>query len=79
MLVNKSIKRHQHNLLRRVGHFNAGKRRGRQRALRVSLVMHPFWGLIGPMRHGEHRNWRRKRMRDKARALLRARTEVLRD
>ena len=35
------------------------------------LGLHPDWGLIGPSRHGEHRNWARKRKRDTVRAASR--------
>lgn len=66
--VEKSIRRHETNGLRRAGYFNAGPRRQRLRQMRIELGLHPDWGLIGPFKFGEHRNWVRKRKRDKTRA-----------
>ena len=69
----KSIQRHERNLRRRAGEFNAGPRRAHARAVRIKLGLHPDWGLIGPFQHGEHRNWVRKRRRDVIRAKSKAR------
>ena len=64
----RSIRRHGRNLRRRAGEFNAGPRRAHLWAVRIKLGLHPDWGLIGPVQHGEHANWARKRRRDAIRA-----------
>ena len=64
----KSVRRHETNVRRRAGAFNAGARRCRFRAARTAAGLHPDWGIIGPFADGMHRNWWRKYMREAIRA-----------
>ena len=66
--VEKSVRRHEANVRRRSGAFNAGARRRRFRAARTAAGLHPDWGIIGPFADGMHRNWWRKYMREALRA-----------
>ena len=66
--VEKSVGRHEANVRRRAGAFNAGARRRRFRAARTAAGLHPDWGIIGPFTDGMHRNWWRKYMREAIRA-----------
>ena len=67
--VKRYVRRHELKLRRQAGEFNAGPRRLALREKRVLLGLHPDWGRIGPMEHGEqHHNWSRKRRRNAIRA-----------
>lgn len=62
--VEKSVRRHEANVRRHAGAFNAGARRRRFRAARTAAGLHPDWGRIGPFTDGMHRNRQRTYMRE---------------
>ena len=52
--IQRSKRKHDHNVRRKRGEFNAGRRRAKVREVRIKYGLHPEWGMIGPLEPGHY-------------------------